>query len=1214
MFNKPWNSINQMHNSISKILAAFIILLYGCNTPVKDKSTVLSTKNAVWYKQYSADLGSRINMFSDDNGLAITKGKGTEVNGSALEFKKGKWQLLDQFDYSDYPVIKKYNETEYWYLIHSTHMGNYEPHLYSFSKGKKKEIPLPKIMWDEKDYCMWTSLSILKNGKAWMVGQQGNIIKYDGNNWSVEPSPVKKYDNGNLLSGDLNDVQMLSDNSGWAVGKQGIILKYSNGIWKRFFSPTENELCSISMVDENFGWIVGDRGTILQYNLGEWKNYKSDFRQSYTSVKAVNPTKAWITGGRSLLLEFNDGKWAEDRSIKIFDDNFEDIDVIKANDGSYKIWIIGNNGIYSNSQSLKFSYTDITSQASLRKEGRAGFFADINNDGLPDLLTIIEDGPSLLFENRQPLGFRQNSQNSLSSEINNLQTIAAGDINNDGNIDLLELLDDLNYKLLFGNCDFSFRKADSSFLHLNTIQSDMFLTSASFIDFDNDGNLDLYISNYNNTDMLFSNSGTGKFTNVFSNTGIKKNPFNKSYSTIFSDYNNDGLTDILITYKIPEEDQHVFLYLNKGNFKFSEKKGQSFFTSVSQNTYSAISADFNNDGYQDVLVFNNDKNLKLLLNKGDASFTEVAEQAGLTGIFSHPEPSNGILNAADINNDGWIDLFIGSRLFLNSPGMKFTEISKYIGIDFTGNPSFSDVDNDGDMDLFIGSSREALGKGDRAVLFRNNLIEPKYFKVKLFPDISNRSGIGSKIFLECYNNKGELAYTASRQTGLGASAITPPEFSSLLFGADPGYKYNLRVVFPSGIEQRFTNLKLNSTLNVYESSLYEHNLILAIKSLKRTLLLYNPITESLKLLIVLLILFSMYRYGIKTKARKIIKQWYLATFFIALYLFLVHLNITLSPLPAAFYSIGITSVVAFGFISLSVFYFERKESRYISHYKLLEILGSGGMGKVYKAIDKHNNLTVAVKLLNQELLKDEENRKILQSEGRLLSSLDHPNIVKVYEFGENKENVFIAMEYLPGGTLHDYINRNYPLPYEQIIDFAKQILNGLSEIHKNNIIHRDLKSPNIMLDECNNLRIMDFGISKSPLVSTMTSMGTVLGTLGFTAPEQVTNTSIDKRADIFSFGVIFYQLLAGQLPFNGENEIALIYSIFNTQPPAPSSLNSSATVKLDAIVTKCINKDPAHRYSSADEIINELEILYPAPDTGAGIEENYGDLRKKTRG
>ena len=229
--------------------------------------------------------------------------------------------------------------------------------------------------------------------------------------------------------------------------------------------------------------------------------------------------------------------------------------------------------------------------------------------------------------------------------------------------------------------------------------------------------------------------------------------------------------------------------------------------------------------------------------------------------------------------------------------------------------------------------------------------------------------------------------------------------------------------------------------------------------------------------------------------------------------------------------------------------------------------------------------------MNPALLQDAENKKRFSGEGQLLSSFNHPNIVKVFETSEADDKFFIAMEFLEGGTLNELLQKNYPLDKLLIKKIMTQICAGLAEIHSHKVVHRDLKTNNIMLDSSDDIRIMDFGLSKSTLVSTMTSLGTVIGTLGYVAPEQVTNINSDHRTDIFSVGVIFYELLTNTLPFKGENEIALIHSIFNNIPPPPSSINNLTGKLEDEIAEKCLQKDPARRYQSVQELILELNKL-----------------------
>jgi ligand-binding sensor domain-containing protein len=261
-----------------------------------------------------------------------------------------------------------------------------------------------------------------------------------------------------------------------------------------------------------------------------------------------------------------------------------------------------------------------------------------------------------------------------------------------------------------------------------------------------------------------------------------------------------------------------------------------------------------------------------------------------------------------------------------------------------------------------------------------------------------------------------------------------------------------------------------------------------------------------------------------------------------------------------------------------------RKARYVAHYRLFEPLGKGGMGTVYRASDLRTKQVVALKVLAPELLQDAENRKRLATEGRLLATFRHPHIVQVYEVGETADRSYIAMEYLPGGTLKERLSNSFPLPPAEVKRLALEVAAGLAEIHARGVIHRDLKTGNVMLDAGGGARIMDFGLSKSPLVTTMTTLGTVVGTLGYTAPEQVTGVTVDHRADIFSFGVLLYEILTNRVPFGGENEIAVIHALFNTDPKPPSAVQPGFPSALDAIVLRCLERDPARRYASVEEL------------------------------
>jgi serine/threonine protein kinase/Tfp pilus assembly protein PilF len=266
----------------------------------------------------------------------------------------------------------------------------------------------------------------------------------------------------------------------------------------------------------------------------------------------------------------------------------------------------------------------------------------------------------------------------------------------------------------------------------------------------------------------------------------------------------------------------------------------------------------------------------------------------------------------------------------------------------------------------------------------------------------------------------------------------------------------------------------------------------------------------------------------------------------------------------------------------------------ISHYKILEKLGEGGMGVVYKAEDTNLKRNVAIKFLPTHLSGSEENKQRFFREARSAAALNHPNILGIYEISEQNNSLFLVMEFVDGVTLKSYINSlgsGTGVPVTQAIDWIEQIAQGLKSAHDMNIIHRDIKTENIMITKDGRLKIMDFGLAKLKGDAGITKTKTSVGTLSYMSPEQAHAIPADHRCDIWSLGVVFYEILTGELPFKAEHEAGLIYLIMNESPPAPSTLNRKVPQELDNLVNRMMEKDRENRFNSAGELINELKNL-----------------------
>ncbi len=259
----------------------------------------------------------------------------------------------------------------------------------------------------------------------------------------------------------------------------------------------------------------------------------------------------------------------------------------------------------------------------------------------------------------------------------------------------------------------------------------------------------------------------------------------------------------------------------------------------------------------------------------------------------------------------------------------------------------------------------------------------------------------------------------------------------------------------------------------------------------------------------------------------------------------------------------------------------------VLHYKILEKLGEGGMGIVYKAEDNKLKREVAIKFLPGFISSDEEERARFTNEAQAAAALNHPNIATIHAIEETKDQVFFVMEYINGPELKDKIKKGI-LSIEESINIIEQIAKGLQEAHQKGIMHRDIKSNNIMLTQTGQVKIMDFGLAKVKGSSQITRLGTTIGTAAYMSPEQARGEKVDHRTDLWSMGVILYEMLTGQMPYKGEYEQAVIYSILNEEPESIHSSNIEIPVWLDQPVNKLLSKNPDARYQNAADFLKDL--------------------------
>ena len=284
------------------------------------------------------------------------------------------------------------------------------------------------------------------------------------------------------------------------------------------------------------------------------------------------------------------------------------------------------------------------------------------------------------------------------------------------------------------------------------------------------------------------------------------------------------------------------------------------------------------------------------------------------------------------------------------------------------------------------------------------------------------------------------------------------------------------------------------------------------------------------------------------------------------------------------------------------------------HYRITRALGSGGMGEVYLAEDLRLKRIVAIKILPPAVAKDADRRDRFEREAQAVAALNHPNIVTIHAVerapsaisGEHDTH-FIAMEYVDGRTLGDVLPKG-GLPLRRLLTIAIQIADAVAMAHRHGIVHRDLKPANVMIAGQDRVKVLDFGLAKLRDASAdatgglptreLTGEGKIVGTVAYMSPEQAEGTAVDERSDIFSLGVMLYEMATGDRPFKGDTNLSILSSVLRDTPKALTEINPAVSPELARVVRRCLVKDPEHRFQSAKDLRNELEELQATLSSG----------------
>ena len=267
----------------------------------------------------------------------------------------------------------------------------------------------------------------------------------------------------------------------------------------------------------------------------------------------------------------------------------------------------------------------------------------------------------------------------------------------------------------------------------------------------------------------------------------------------------------------------------------------------------------------------------------------------------------------------------------------------------------------------------------------------------------------------------------------------------------------------------------------------------------------------------------------------------------------------------------------------------------IAHYEVLAVIGRGGMGEVYRARDSKLQRDVALKTLSAEFAADAERVARLEREATVIAALNHPHIAAIYGIEDHDAGKVLVLELVDGQTLKELVTERGPLSPEVAVNLTEQILSALAYAHKRGIVHRDIKPQNVIIDPDGVAKVADFGIARAGETSEMTQAGAIVGTMQYLSPEQAEGHPVDLRADLYSVGIVLYELLTGRVPFDGEAPISIAIKQINEYPVPPGQLHPGIPPALESVVLRALEKDPAQRYQSADAFIAALENARTVP-------------------
>jgi serine/threonine protein kinase/photosystem II stability/assembly factor-like uncharacterized protein len=1016
------------------------------------------------------------------------------------------------------------------------------------SRGRWQRLALPGDEEARKGLNV-LALHMLGVGEGWLAGAQGLVAHYRDGRWQVVPVPAS------LRAETLFALDVTADGQVWVVGSHGLIARFDGRSWHRLPAPGSFHLTGLSMVSAQDGWAVGEYGTILRWDGARWRRQPSPTLSDLYDVVMVSPDEGWIVANGAVLR-------AAPRMRPMLRDAA----------------LHGRNSM-------------------ARQPGREVAAVDADGDGDLDLFSL-QPTSLHLFENRGREGFYE-VPGLGPPPLSFLETALWGDVDGDGDLDLLVLSRSPAAAWLYRKLG-GLRFAPAERLPVGPLGSH---DSVALVDLDGDGDLDLFLlsdpGHGRQERRIYHNDGRGHFELAASTPSRR---IVETFS-LWGDLDGDLDLDAVLP---GNGGRDLTLLLNRHGVLRDATAGSGLDVPLGEGRIlQGGLVDLDLDGDLDVLLLGD--RLYVFLNDGHGHFRR--DDTLFDPMENNPAVVSTLSSAGDLDNDGYPEILLQPwsgnrrtvRLVSRGPEGRWHDIAARAGLaDVTGNSGvMADWDGDGDLDLYVAGD-------EGGYLFENLQDDRSSLTVRLHGDRSNRSAVGARVRLFAAGHLGELAFLRGHQQ-LGAGFLRGAQDPSRLhFGLDPRQLYDLEAVFPSGLRRVEKGVRPGGTLEIFESPPGIRQALLGWRWARRAWLAADRRRELAKLGLVLLAL-ALWRYlaARRPGASLLVRRWSLTTSLLAVYL-LAAGCLAADGRPAVH---GVQLLSFFGALALLSVADRRltgwARARTLGPYRLLATLGEGGMGVVYRARHRPSGRVVALKLLHPRATENEDHRQRFLREARILTRLEHPNIVRVFETGEIDGRGYISMELLPGESLRRRVRRRGPLAPAEVRSLLAAAADALAYVHRRGIVHRDVKSDNLFLlaprrDAPSDLRacvkLTDFGLARSVDASSLTGTVALLGTLAYIPPEILQGQPADSRSDLYSLGVAAYEALTGRLPFEAEGEAPLLVRIQTAAFVPLRRLRPEIPEPLAKLVEALLARDPNDRPASAEALAAALERLDGAPE------------------